>query len=1528
MPLKPVPSNRTSRILFSLAFFWLAVPCAHSVGQIGVHLTPEKRISQYVHESWQTDDGLPQNSVSSIIQDSNGYLWLGTEEGLARFDGVQFSIFDKKKIEAFQLNDVVTLYAARSGTLWIGTRGGGLLQYTEGNFTTFDSKEDLSSDFITSLFEDKHGTLWIGTYGGGLIKKQGNTFTAYGPAEGLEGDFISTIFIDSKDNIWVGTETGLFQIQQGRFIRQKQTPVAESFITAIFEDRANRLWVGTRNQGLFVSQTSGWHHFDDAFMTSNYITTILEDSAGSLWLGVSGGHLVRFTAGRLDQYEIDSSYDGNDIIALQQDKEGSLWIGTRGSGLHRLRNEKFTPYAAKEGLASDRTYSVYQSGPDNLWVGTAAGLQQISSPHSLNFSVHDKLPNKEILTVYGDSSQSGVWAGTYGEGLFHVDNDELTNITTDQGLLSNNIFVLYQDRHRKLWIGTDAGLSIYNEGQFEHITTDTGLPSPFITAIEPHHTGAMWIGTYDAGLVQYKAGQLRRITKEEGLGSNGILALHEDDDGTLWVGTFGGGLTRIRKDQVTTYTTRDGLFNDNVYVILEDDDSNLWMSCNKGIFKVSKSDLERFASGQDSVIHSVVYNKLDGLRNAEATGGQQPAGWKSQDGRLWFPTIAGIVTIDPNHAPVNNNVPSLVIEALTVDNDPVALDPNLTLKAGSNKLAFTFTALSLAVPDRVQFSFKMDGIDADWSQPDTRREAFYTNLSPGTYTFRVKASNNDGFWNKEGVAVSFYLKPFYYQTTWFKILLGLGFLMMAFAGYKIRMRQMKLRQQELEHTVEERTRDLREEKEKTEQAKAVIEAQANKLKDLDRFKTRFFANISHEFRTPLTMIIGPLENAISGLYGHLDERLTRQVRIMLRNAQRLLRLINQLLDLSKLEAGKMDLHAQRRNIVQFLEGILLSCTPLAEKKDIHLEFTTSVENITLYYEPDKMEKVFFNLLSNALKFTPEHGAIGFALEAHESSEAFKEGFIEIRVTDTGRGIPEKDLKHVFDRFHQVDGSNTREHEGTGIGLALVHELVLLHKGTITVESEVGKGTTFIVRLPMGTAHLESGQITEEPLVAPPSPLNTTGVITELATESLSFDHENGESYSSEEEPEADLMLGNKLVLVVDDNTDVREYVSSILSDHYVVETAIDGVDGLEKAKRLRPDLVISDVMMPRMDGNELCRSIKENLDLDHIPVILLTARATNDLRIEGLEMGADDYLSKPFNAKELLVRARNLMLMRHQEKELKFLNEELEEKVAEQLRQMLNERLKYEEELVEAKERAESSSQLKSNILDNINHEFRTPIAGIIGSADILTMEAPDDMQEFIGYIKQSTYRLQNTLDAVVELSSLETNHFKLHPIQLDFRDAVEDVAERMGPLAEKKGLQVHVELPADPVLIYADDRALSRILDHLMDNAVKFTQEGSITFSLSVRNDMARLEIADTGIGISESFMPNLFEAFVQESGGTSRSYEGIGIGLSISSRLAEKLGATLEAESRKNAGSTFILSIPIFQTALRIQDPMPSEE
>ena len=1482
-----------------------------SFAQEVITLDPSKRISQYIHSSWNTDDGLPQNSVSALTQSQNGYIWFGTEEGLVRFDGVTFATFDKQTDPAFRVNDIVTMIETRDGSIWSGTRGGGIVVFDGIQFSSINDSTGLGSNFITTLSEDQEGHVWIGTYGGGLAKYNRGVITNYDAEAGFTAEFVSEVVQDQAKNLWIGTEQGLFRFHNNTFSPFEEWGLETAFITTLFQDASQQLWIATRESGLYVLSADSLRKYDHPELENGYITAIVQDHEGSLWLGMTGGVLIRLSGAHSERVESNSSLTESDILSLVEDQEGSLWIGTQGGGVHQIRNDIFTPFSAQEGLTNDRVYSVYDQEGVGTWVGTASGLNLLRANQLIPIPWASSLDTQEILAIWGDGDND-IWLGTYGNGLFHVQNNKLKQFTVADNLPSDNIFALHSDREGTLWIGTDAGVSVFDGKEFSTIDKTQGLPSQFITAFEESFDGSMWIGTYDAGLVKYGRGEIHTYSIENGLSANGVLSLHEDTAGVLWAGTYGGGLNRLHQDKVVSYSSQDGLYNDNVYVIIEDDENYLWMTCNKGVFRVEKSALTRIANGEDIPIKSAVYGKPDGLRSAEATGGQQPAGWKARDGRLWFPTIGGVVSIDPSSMTTNAVVPPVVIEDMVIDYKSRDLQGAIHIEAGAKKLQITFTAPSFVEPNRVQFQYKLEGTDTEWSDPDTRREAFYTNLNPGQYTFRVRASNNDGVWNEEGAMLSFYLEPHFYQTAWFRSGVLLFLIAVGVIAYRGRIQQLKARQEALEHIVDERTRDLRIEKEKTEESKKIIEAQAEHLKELDRFKTRFFANISHEFRTPLTMIIGPLENAIGGMYGSLDEKLERQVGIMLRNAQRLLRLINQLLDLSKIESGKMELRTQQRNIVPFLEGVLLSSTSLAEKKAITLHFDTPRDEIGLYYEPDKLEKVFYNLLSNALKFTPEGGTVSFTLVDHGPSEAFEEGAIEIEVRDTGRGIPEADLPHIFDRFHQVDGSNTREFEGTGIGLALVKELILLHKGSISVQSTLGEGTTFIVLLPLGCKHLAKDQITTNERGAITTNPSSVNVISELATESAQFDHDARSDHS---ENETDPLIASKLVVVVEDNQDVREYVSSILSDYLVVHTAEDGVEGLEKIKQLKPDLVISDVMMPRMDGNELCSRIKEDPDLNHIPVILMTARATHELRITALEMGADDYIAKPFNARELLVRARNLIIMRMQEKELKILNTNLEQQVAEQLDQMMSERLKYEAELVAAKEKAEASSHLKSIILTNFNHEFRTPISGILGGVELLDIEVDESAREFVDLIKQSTHRLQETLDALTELTSLDSQHDALKRDPVNLNQVVRNQIKQHRPAASQKGLQLIAHLGNEEVHILTDGFALQRILHHIVDNAIKFTQEGLVWMELKTENEQALLSINDTGIGMSEDFIPKVFDAFVQESAGLSRSYEGMGIGMTIVKRLTELIGGTISASSIRNEGTSITLSFPLHE-------------
>ncbi len=598
---------------------------------------------------------------------------------------------------------------------------------------------------------------------------------------------------------------------------------------------------------------------------------------------------------------------------------------------------------------------------------------------------------------------------------------------------------------------------------------------------------------------------------------------------------------------------------------------------------------------------------------------------------MWFPTQEGAVVVDPNHVASNPLPPNVIVEQVVTPDHILAVLPGnepLRLAASQRDFEVAFTATSLTAPEKVRFQHMLQGYDEDWHEVHARRVANYTNLPPGTYTFRVKAANNAGIWNEEGASLTLIIAPYFYETTWFLALCGLLVVVMLIGAYQARLRQVRRREYELETEVALQTKALRAEKRKTEE-------QAARLVELDHAKSRFFANISHEFRTPLTLIIGPIRRALAGAYGAVSPTLAKQHQLMLRNSQRLQRLIDQILDLTRLETGKLTLAARRQDLVPFVEQITRTFTSLAERQSIDLSFEAACTSCPVYFDTDQMEKVVANLLSNALKFTPEGGRVVVGV-----SETGEEAQITVR--DTGIGIPAEALPHLFDRFYQVDASITRIQEGSGIGLALAKELVAVHGGVITVESESGRGTTFTVRLKKGHAHLDADHILDQ---VEADPLETPSIDANGAPAPLLQDA------VSQTDPVVAITDDQTTVLVVDDNADIRAFVRSILEPAYRVFEAADGAEGLSSAREVLPDLILSDVMMPEMDGFTMSRMLKQNPMLDCIPVIMLTAKATTADEVEGLETGADDYVTKPFEAEVLLARVKNLIAQRQRLRE-------------------------------------------------------------------------------------------------------------------------------------------------------------------------------------------------------------------------------------------------------------------------------------
>jgi len=795
-------------IIFLLSLWMgLITQCLYLLG-----LDPKKAITQYVHNVWKIEDGLPQNTVSAIVQTKDGYIWLGTEEGLALFDGVQFTVFDKRNTEEIKNNYIMTLYEDRKGNLWIGTRGGGLNRLRDGKFKSFTTKEGLSNDNVRSIYGDKEGNLWIGTRGGGLNRLRDGKFTTFTTKEGLSNNNVRSIYADKEGNLWIGTDGGgLNRLKDGKFITYTMKEgLSNNFVISIYEDREGSLWIGTNGGGLNMLKNGKFTIYTTKEgLSNNFVWSICEDREGSLWIATDGGGLNRLKSGKFTAYTTKEGLSDNSVRSIYEDREGSLWIGTVGGGLDRLMDGKFTAYTTKEGLSNDSVWSIYEDRKENLWIGTkGGGLNRLKEGKFTNFTTKEGLSNDIVRSIYEDKEGS-LWIGTFGGGLNRLKDGKFTAFTTKNGLSSDNVRSIYGDREGNLWIGTDGGgLNKLKNGKFTIYTTKEGLSNNFVWSICEDRDGSLWIGTDGDGLNRLKDGKFIAYTTKEGLSNNLVLSIFEDKEGDLWISTGGGGLNRLKDGKFTIYTTREGLFDDIVYTILEDGKENFWMSGNKGIFRVSKKELDDFSERKVESIACISYGRADGMQSSECNGGNQPAGWKSRDGKLWFPTLKGMAMIDPANIKINELPPPVVIERVLIDNESIDLNRYSKLSPGKKRFEFHYSGLSFLIPQRVKFNYKLEGFDEEWIDAGSHRTAYYTNIPPGHYRFRVIACNNDGIWNETGASIEFYLKPYFYQTILFYVLCGLSVVLISMGGYRLRVRQIKAKEKHLTVLVEERTKQL------------------------------------------------------------------------------------------------------------------------------------------------------------------------------------------------------------------------------------------------------------------------------------------------------------------------------------------------------------------------------------------------------------------------------------------------------------------------------------------------------------------------------------------------------------------------------------------------------------------------------------------------------------------------------------------------------------------------------------------------
>jgi signal transduction histidine kinase/ligand-binding sensor domain-containing protein len=1028
-------------------------------------LDPVKAITQYRHEVWRTRDGLPQSSAEALAQSRDGYLWVGTQEGLARFDGSRFVVYDKASTPELRHNRVLALLEDRRGRLWLGTEGGGLSVLHDDRVRTFGRAEGLASEIVRALAEDTEGTLWVGT-DAGLVSRDERSFAARGPADGLPEGAVRALAVDGSGDLWVGTAKGLYRRSGRRFV---PTPIREA-VLSLHAAADETLLAGTPHglRLLHDGRVESLGAVDG--LPGEAVNCALRDRRGAVWIGTSQG-LARWVSGRVSTFTPAQGLSNGNVLALLEDREGTLWVGTQDGGLNKLSDASFTPWGVREGLSGEVAWAVLVDRDGAVWTGTdSAGVNVRRGERVTTIGTAEGLPAPGVQAIW-QHPDGTVWLGTRGGGVAIVRSGKVVRtLRKSDGLAGDSICAIEGTRDGSVFLGArGAGLTCLDrDGRFTRWSEADGLLNGTVHALHEDREGNLWIGTNGAGLFRFDGGRFTRFGTAQGLSIEIVNTIHEEADGTLWVGTYGGGLNRFRDGLFTPVTTREGLFDDAVFAVLPDGLGNLWVSCNRGVYTVSLRELEALARGVVRRVACRPFGTDDGMRDRECNGANQPAGARGADGRLHFPTIEGVVSVDPAELFVNPVPPPVKVEEVKVDDEPRPTRAFLELAPGAERFEFHYTALSHRVPSRVRFRVRLEGVDRDWVDVGGRRTVWYTNLSPGSYTFRVAAANESGVWSDGEATFSFRLRPRLDQLPAFWLLSGTLALAIAYTGYRFRFARLEARERELVEIVDERTRSLREEKERTERALREAEVQRARAEEAwraadeaNRTKSQFLAATSHELRTPLNAILGYSEILSEELAEKAPTDLARDVGRIHAAGRHLLGLINDILDLSRLEAGRLDLYPEEVEVAPLVEEVVATVRPLAERGRNRLSVEGADGAGRLYADPTRVRQILLNLLANAVKFTQEGEVlVRVRREAAGEGEA-----VVFSVTDTGIGMTEEQISRLFRAFEQGDPEVARRYGGTGLGLVITRRLARMMGGEVSVSSRPGEGSTFEVRLP-------------------------------------------------------------------------------------------------------------------------------------------------------------------------------------------------------------------------------------------------------------------------------------------------------------------------------------------------------------------------------------------------------------------------------------------------------------------------------
>lgn len=1257
-------------------------------------LVQANNIEQYSNlrfNTFSTHEGLSQSSVLSIAQDSDGFIWLGTKDGLNKFDGYNFFTYKNSPDNAFSIsnNEIIFLQSDTLGNMFIGTRGGGLNYYVKSQNKFIRYAQMKTPDgTVTSLHQCPDGTIWVGTSEGlfrGIPDSQSEfnyQFTNYSKNSvyldsnekliPFNSSIISVVSIKqlSTDMFLIGTFQGLFMFKL-RDLSFTQIDIGihnKAKINAMVSDFENNIWAAT-SEGLLkltienntiidkknmLESNRKWNN-----LSTKWVESIICDFEGNIWAGTRGAGVIKIVGdNKIENYSNNTSFSnriGDNIInSMMIDKSGILWMGTESRGvvtldLYRKRfNHLENNTVTGRSLTSNLVTAI--TGKNNiLWVGTAYnGLDYlqfnpdntITTTHFNQIPTEKNVTSSEIISLSLDQDNV-LWIGTA--------SNNLVTYKASRGFKSyytgSFAFALHHDRQGGNWIGTWGKGLIYIEREGDTMKYFTNNPADsrsisgdIILSVFDDNQGNLWVGTKGRGLNVIPIKSIKQgynnfvsFEKNDNFLHNDVYCILQDKEDVLWIGT-GGGLMKLDiysnqnaenelykgRANFTTYTEADGLPANLIYGILEDDYGNLWISTTKGLSKFDKS-TKKFQN----------FNSNDGLQSNEF---HSNAFYASPNNQLFFGGINGLSFFNPSDINPDLRPLDIVISNLKVGDTPIkpfekikgkviltndiSKTQKITLHHKHKDFSIDFTAQHFNNLEGVTYAYRLLGFNDEWRYlPGDEHSVSYTNLWEGEYTFQVKSTNNDGYWNNEIRQLDIVVQPPYWRSNWSYAVYALIFILglLLFRRYTL-IGVAEKNKLQIEHI------------------------ERNNLIENTEAKMRFFTNISHEIRTPLTLISNPLEEVINSK--SIDEKSRNNLKLVAKNVNRLLHLTNQLLQLRKIDKEGIEASYSEVNLVQFTKEIISFFLQKALNKEITLSFQSEIDpDEKIWIDTELITTAFYNVISNAYKFTPSKGSIVIKISKEKDQKkrinkirkkrnSEHKQWYSIEICDTGIGIAPDDIEKIFHRFYQSKNEYSHEKAGSGIGLSIVKEYIDLHNGKIDIKSKPGEGTTFKILLPEGSEHVNKIKTETEND-------NTTSKLENLHKQSQKNDHA---------EIIPDIQNDNMTkILLVEDDKDLCEYIKNTLSDNYSVHTANNGKKGIEAALEIIPDLIISDIMMPEANGYELCQTIKNNETTQHIPIVLLTARAADENKIEGYKSGADMYVTKPFKIEILKSQIHQLI---------------------------------------------------------------------------------------------------------------------------------------------------------------------------------------------------------------------------------------------------------------------------------------------